>query len=128
MTFKLFCELTPIKPYYEEIKDGEPIGYSVFYGNNCHIAWGIRSRLKEDLLEPHNERVFFHRYYKAGNIMQNVIWFLRRRSWTKGGDVWKFARQQSACIVIKNRLKERRVFEIDFELRANHSVQFFLGP
>ena len=128
MSLELYCELTPVKPCYKEMKDGQPFAYGRFYGNNCHVGWGIRARLKEDIMEPNNERVFFYRYYKAGNIMQNVPRFLRRRSWTRGGDLWKFTRQQTASIVLINRFKERRAFEIHFELRANNSVQFFLGP
>lgn len=122
MNLELYCELTPIKPCYEEIRSGQPFVYGGFYKNNCHIAWGIRSRLKEDIMDVDNERVYFFRYYKG--VPHNQ----RQRSWTKGGDVWKFTRCPCASIILKNKFEERRVFIIDFEIRSNTPVQFFMGP
>jgi hypothetical protein len=103
------------------MRSGQSFVYGCFYGNNCHIAWGIRSRLKEDIMNPDNERVYFYRYYKAVPRSQ------RQRSWKNVKDSWKFLNYPCVSIIIRNRFDRKHSFIIDFELRSNTPVQFYQG-
>ncbi len=121
MSLEFYCELTPVKPCYIGNRDEPPYETGRFYAFNCHIAWGIGTRLKEDILEPGNERVYFYRYYKGVPPKE------RKTSSTESGTIWNFQQYPRASVIVLSEFKKLTAFYIDFELRSNTPIQFFAG-